>query len=195
ARPRQMGGCRDRARARPNPATQGGRGKTREWMRLDARRWPWGSSRLANLRRAGRACLVSTGNPNLLTETATRSRAQADCGVLGRADSPSLTGYGGVMTENPPPPHQPQPPKPRGQFAKFLAFVEWLGNLLPHPVTLFALFAIGVMVISGITSALNLSVEDPRKVAVKNTFTVTGIEGDILSVKNKDENPLKLRVV
>src|SRR5690606_7593247 len=35
----------------------------------------------------------------------------------------------------------------------------------------------------------------PRKVAVKNTFTVTGIEGDILSVKNKDENPLKLRVV
>jgi hypothetical protein len=28
--------------------------------------------------------------------------------------------------------------------------VEWLGNLLPHPVTLFALFALGVVLVSGL---------------------------------------------
>jgi hypothetical protein len=33
-----------------------------------------------------------------------------------------------------------EPPK-KGGFQRFLNFVEWLGNLLPHPVTLFALFA------------------------------------------------------
>ena len=31
---------------------------------------------------------------------------------------------------------------------RLLATVEWLGNLLPHPVTLFALFALGVAVVS-----------------------------------------------
>jgi len=47
-------------------------------------------------------------------------------------------------------------------MAKFLAFVEWLGNLLPHPVTLFALFAVGVVFISAIAEASGLSVDDPR---------------------------------
>ncbi|MEM7754069.1 MAG: AbgT family transporter [Planctomycetota bacterium] len=51
---------------------------------------------------------------------------------------------------------------PSGPLAKFLAFVEWLGNLLPHPVTLFALFAAGVVIISAIATATGLSVEDPR---------------------------------
>ncbi|MEM9998285.1 MAG: AbgT family transporter [Bacteroidota bacterium] len=55
-----------------------------------------------------------------------------------------------------------QPDAPKGAFAKFLAFVEWLGNLLPHPVTLFALFALGVVLISGIAGWLELAVEDPR---------------------------------
>ena len=52
--------------------------------------------------------------------------------------------------------------KPRGPMARFLAFVEWLGNLLPHPVTLFALFALGVVILSAIASWSGLSVEDPR---------------------------------
>lgn len=52
----------------------------------------------------------------------------------------------------------------RGWFARFLGIVEWLGNLLPHPVTLFALFAAGVVVLSGIAKALGVSVEDPRPV-------------------------------
>ncbi|WP_422134789.1 AbgT family transporter [Endozoicomonas sp. ALD040] len=47
-------------------------------------------------------------------------------------------------------------------FDRFLATVEWLGNLLPHPITLFALFAVGIVIISGIASWAGLSVVDPR---------------------------------
>ncbi len=52
--------------------------------------------------------------------------------------------------------------EPSGLFARFLNLVEWLGNLLPHPVTLFALFAVGVVVASGIAGWFDLSVVDPR---------------------------------
>jgi len=47
-------------------------------------------------------------------------------------------------------------------FTYFLDSVEWLGNLLPHPVTLFALFCVGVILISGLADLINLSVPDPR---------------------------------
>jgi aminobenzoyl-glutamate transport protein len=50
----------------------------------------------------------------------------------------------------------------RTGFTRFLDFVEWLGNLLPHPVTLFAIFALGVIVVSGIAGFFDLSVADPR---------------------------------
>lgn len=54
--------------------------------------------------------------------------------------------------------------RPRsGVFAAFLNGVERLGNLLPHPVTLFALFAAGVVVLSAVASALGWSVPDIRK--------------------------------
>ena len=36
----------------------------------------------------------------------------------------------------------------RGVMDRFLDGVEWLGNLLPHPVTLFALLAFAVVVLS-----------------------------------------------
>lgn len=52
----------------------------------------------------------------------------------------------------------------KGGIALFLSMVEWLGNLLPHPVTLFVLFAIGVVLISGLGSWLEIAVEDPRPV-------------------------------
>jgi aminobenzoyl-glutamate transport protein len=59
--------------------------------------------------------------------------------------------------------HQHIPPTPRrGAFTRFLDAVEWLGNLLPHPVTLFALFAVGVVLLSGLLGALGVSVPDPR---------------------------------
>ena len=50
----------------------------------------------------------------------------------------------------------------RGWFTRFLDVVEYLGNLLPHPVTLFALFALGVVIVSGIAGWFDLSVADPR---------------------------------
>ena len=53
-------------------------------------------------------------------------------------------------------------PTRRTAFTRFLDTVEWLGNLLPHPVTLFALFCLAVIVGSGIAAALGLQVDDPR---------------------------------
>ncbi|WP_246027011.1 AbgT family transporter [Marinicella litoralis] len=51
-----------------------------------------------------------------------------------------------------------------GWFSKFLATVEWLGNLLPHPITLFALFCVFIIVFSGIAQYFGMSVPDPRPV-------------------------------
>ncbi|GIU27472.1 AbgT family transporter [Shewanella sp. MBTL60-007] len=49
-----------------------------------------------------------------------------------------------------------------GWFVRFLNIVERLGNLLPHPITLFAIFCAAVVVISGIAGYFELSVADPR---------------------------------
>lgn len=60
-------------------------------------------------------------------------------------------------------PDSPTSTPRKGSFiARFLTAVEWLGNLLPHPVTLFALFALAIVIISAITAALGVAVEDPR---------------------------------
>jgi aminobenzoyl-glutamate transport protein len=47
-------------------------------------------------------------------------------------------------------------------FAGFLDAVEWLGNLLPHPVTLFALICLAILIVSGIAGFFEWSVIDPR---------------------------------
>lgn len=49
-----------------------------------------------------------------------------------------------------------------GWFNRFLNIVERMGNLLPHPVTLFALFALGVIFVSGVAGYFDLTVADPR---------------------------------
>ena len=51
--------------------------------------------------------------------------------------------------------------KNHGFFQKFLDFVEWLGNKLPHPVTLFAILAILTLVASAIFSMSGVTVEHP----------------------------------
>lgn len=66
------------------------------------------------------------------------------------------------------------PMEQRGWFTKFLDGVEWLGNLLPHPITLFALFSVIVIAASGIASLFGLGVADPRP----------GSEGEIIAVNN-----------
>ena len=50
----------------------------------------------------------------------------------------------------------------QGPFDYFLRTVEWLGNLLPHPVTLFAIICVLILVASGVAGALDLQVVDPR---------------------------------
>jgi aminobenzoyl-glutamate transport protein len=54
------------------------------------------------------------------------------------------------------------PAPKRGAADRFLGSIERIGNLLPDPVTLFALLALGVVVASGIASWLGLEVVDPR---------------------------------
>ncbi|MEM7781104.1 MAG: AbgT family transporter [Pseudomonadota bacterium] len=50
----------------------------------------------------------------------------------------------------------------RNAFTRFLDGVEWLGNLLPHPVTLFAVLAVGIVLFSGLMGWLGVAVVDPR---------------------------------
>jgi len=62
---------------------------------------------------------------------------------------------------------QTQETKKSGLFSRFLSTVEWLGNLLPHPITLFALFCLFIIVFSGIAAYFGMSVPDPRPEGVK----------------------------
>lgn len=57
---------------------------------------------------------------------------------------------------------QPENKASNGLFNRFLATVEFLGNLLPHPITLFAIFCVAIIVGSGIADWFGLSVIDPR---------------------------------
>ncbi len=61
---------------------------------------------------------------------------------------------------------QNSPKKPL--FTRFLDTVEYLGgNLLPHPITLFAIFCLAILVMSGIAGYFEVSVVDPRPEAQK----------------------------
>src|SRR5688500_15302878 len=60
----------------------------------------------------------------------------------------------------------------KGFFQRSLDRVEFVGNKLPHPVTLFALLAFLVLILSAFISSLNIEVGHP------------GIEGEIVSVTN-----------
>lgn len=62
---------------------------------------------------------------------------------------------------------QPNSEQNSGWFSRFLATVEWLGNLLPHPITLFASLAVFIVVLSGILGYFDVSVADPRPLTAK----------------------------
>ncbi|NJP37480.1 AbgT family transporter [Bacillus luteus] len=67
----------------------------------------------------------------------------------------------------------------KGFFLKFLDNVERLGNKLPHPFMLFIYLAAGVILLSWVLSALNLSVvhpQDGETVAIENMVTLEGLE-------------------
>ncbi len=69
-----------------------------------------------------------------------------------------------MATEQSTPPSHDNKPAKKNFFTRFLDFVEWLGNLLPHPVTLFAIFALGVVLMSGVADWLGWNAVDPRPV-------------------------------
>ncbi len=57
--------------------------------------------------------------------------------------------------------------QPQGMIWRFLASVEKIGNKLPHPVTLFALFALIIFLLSGLLAYFEVMVIDPRPEGAK----------------------------
>lgn len=73
------------------------------------------------------------------------------------------------MAEQPDPMREPSSAteSKTGAFTRFLNFVEWLGNLLPHPVTLFAILCLVILGVSWIGGAAGWEVMDPRPEGAK----------------------------
>jgi len=67
---------------------------------------------------------------------------------------------------------------PGRAFATFLRIVEWLGNCLPHPVTLFALLALAVALLSGLAAWLGWQVTFERP------LPGGGFEEDVIVAKS-----------
>ena len=70
-------------------------------------------------------------------------------------------------------------------FQKFLSYTEKAGNALPHPATLFALFALSVIVISFIASLLGWQAVHPGTKEIiepVNLLTVEGLHRIILEM-------------
>lgn len=67
---------------------------------------------------------------------------------------PETTGGSGAAEAGAPP--------PRGPIGWFLGVIERVGNLLPHPVTLFAIFGLMAVVGSEVAVRMAVSVPDPR---------------------------------
>ena len=66
---------------------------------------------------------------------------------------------------------------PRRGFARFLAVIERVGNALPHPATLFALFAGLVIVFSWVFSLLDIEAVMPRTGEVIRPVNLVSTEG------------------
>ena len=81
-------------------------------------------------------------------------------------------------------PEKPKVQPNESRITRFLHVVEWLGNALPHPVTLFALFAAGVVVLSGILGYFDVAVIDPRPEGARGRAANGMIE--VVSLMNAD---------
>lgn len=68
----------------------------------------------------------------------------------------------------------------RGVIQRSLDGIELVGNKLPHPVTLFALLAFAVLILSAVLSPLGISVEHPGEegemVEINNLLSAEGIQ-------------------
>ncbi|OON96790.1 MAG: aminobenzoyl-glutamate transporter [Epulopiscium sp. Nele67-Bin005] len=69
-------------------------------------------------------------------------------------------------------------PQASSGLTKFLDWIEDVGNKLPHPVTLFAYFCLGIIIISAIAEATGVSVTGDlinRSTGVIETQTITAV--------------------
>lgn len=62
-------------------------------------------------------------------------------------------------------------------IARFLEVVEKVGNALPHPATLFALFALGVVILSGIAARFDLAVQHPGTGKIVEPVSLLSVYG------------------
>ena len=68
--------------------------------------------------------------------------------------------------------------KRTGWVNRFLGIIERMGNMLPHPATLFAGFAGFVILLSGFLSLFDISVTHPgtgKEITVVNLLSVEGL--------------------
>ncbi len=69
------------------------------------------------------------------------------------------------------------PTTDNSRFARFLSTVERIGNLLPHPATLFALFAFLVVLLSGLFSLFDLQATNPSTGEVVRPVNLLSVSG------------------
>ncbi len=67
--------------------------------------------------------------------------------------------------------------KKPGFLNRFLGIVEKVGNALPHPATLFFLFALGVIILSGFVSLFDLEVLHPGTGEMIRPVNLLSVEG------------------
>ncbi|MBE9051917.1 AbgT family transporter [Nostocales cyanobacterium LEGE 11386] len=90
-------------------------------------------------------------------------------------------------------PQEPQKSKKFAWLGQALAFIEYLGNKLPDPLTLFFLLSLLVIIVSAIAAAFNLSVIHPgngKTITAVSLLTSDGIRRIFTSaVKNFTDFP------
>jgi len=88
--------------------------------------------------------------------------------------------------------------KRRGFIQRSLDGIEVVGNKLPHPVTLFAILALLVLLLSAVLAPLGIQVEHPGEgeiVEIKNLLSAEGIEYIFTSMTSNFINFAPLGVV
>ncbi|MFO8053652.1 MAG: AbgT family transporter [Bacteroidales bacterium] len=78
--------------------------------------------------------------------------------------------------------------KKSGVISKMLSTIERIGNKLPHPATLFAMFAVLIIFISGLASALDISTIHPGTGETIRPFNLLSNEGLHKIMENMVEN-------
>ncbi len=72
--------------------------------------------------------------------------------------------------------------KKKGLLQRSLDRIEFIGNKLPHPVTLFALLALLVLVLSAVFSQFGISVEHPGE---EGKIVEEGTHTELTKLKDK----------